>query len=237
MKHWYHSKLRPCSQSHGDEVFPLCSTPSGLFAFHRWDATGLLMLSAGLTLIRVQYHAAFLVAGKETWVRAAVTLWHHYEFLTLGELSMSLVARQLDTDNVLASHPGWCRTTILEAPPMLSPCSCHNCWFSSWIFQKGHCTWGLILLQSFCNYKWRYLPDRAEHFRTRYICFILMSGLDCMKGPVFDPETLHIKILGCCVGDRPICLFFIYNQLLKFSLPVLQKPALVGPYSVIVKTK
>lgn len=90
MKHWYHSKLRPCSHSHGDEVFPLCSTPSGLFAFHRWDATGLFMLSAGLTLIRVQYHAAFLVAGKETWVRAAVTLWHHYKFLTLGELSMYL---------------------------------------------------------------------------------------------------------------------------------------------------
>lgn len=90
MKHWYHSKLRPCSHSHGDEVFPLCSTPSGLFAFHRWDATGLFMLSVGLTLIRVQYHAAFLVAGKETWVRAAVTLWHHYEFLTLSELSMCL---------------------------------------------------------------------------------------------------------------------------------------------------
>lgn len=89
MKWWYHSKLCPCSAME-TRVFLFVQLLVGLFSLHCWDATGLFMLSAGIALICAQYHAAFLVAVKETWVRAAVTLWHYHEFLTLCELSMCL---------------------------------------------------------------------------------------------------------------------------------------------------
>lgn len=140
--------------SHGDEGFPLCPTPSGLFSLHCWDATGLFMLSAGIALIRAQYHAAFLVAVKKTWVRATVTLWHYHEFLTLCELSMCLWVQDC-----------WTLT---------------SCWYFTLddvgqLFWRHHQSYNLVPATivgfplakrtpyvSFWDYKWTGLPDKRR---------------------------------------------------------------------------